>query len=189
MRCLKVRILAEAIGPNWMLKYIINKSVETQAKHMWETTMNCLKTKFLVKPRLQVGNPNLQGLDLLEPSIIFPLKNFWQLFGVPAVAQWDKNLTGTHEVWSLASLSRLRIWCCCKLWHHRAQIWLGSHVAVAMNFHMLQMWPKKEKQINKKPLTTLRCLKNIVPTAQHSPLHTPQYFPTSVVFRAIKLSL
>ena len=34
-------------------------------------------------------------------------------------------------VWSLASLSRLRIWHCCKLWHG-LQMWLGSGVAVAV---------------------------------------------------------
>ena len=34
-------------------------------------------------------------------------------------------------VWSLASLSGLRIWLCCDLWC-RMQMWLGSHVAVAL---------------------------------------------------------
>ena len=35
------------------------------------------------------------------------------------------------QVRSLASLSRLRIWCCCKLWY-RLQMELGSCVAVAV---------------------------------------------------------
>ena len=34
------------------------------------------------------------------------------------------------QIRSLASLSRLRILCCHKLWH-RSQRWLGSHIAVA----------------------------------------------------------
>ena len=35
------------------------------------------------------------------------------------------------QVRSLASLSGLRIWCCCELWYS-SQIWLGSGVAVAV---------------------------------------------------------
>jgi len=34
------------------------------------------------------------------------------------------------QVWSLAKLSGLRIWCCRELWC-RLQIWLGSLIAVA----------------------------------------------------------
>ena len=53
--------------------------------------------------------------------------------GVPVVAQqkriWLASVR-TH-VQSLASLSGLRIWCCCELWY-RMQTWLRSHVAVAV---------------------------------------------------------
>ena len=52
---------------------------------------------------------------------------------VPVVAQqkqiWLVSLR--TQVWSLASLSGLRIWCCCELWC-RSQIWLGSGFAVAV---------------------------------------------------------
>ena len=55
----------------------------------------------------------------------------------------QNNLSRTEEIgvpnivsmkmWvqSLASLSGLRIWCCCKLWH-RLQMRLGSSVAMAV---------------------------------------------------------
>ena len=40
------------------------------------------------------------------------------VMGVPALAQWIKNLTNIHESWvrSLASLSGLGIQYCCELW-------------------------------------------------------------------------
>ena len=50
------------------------------------------------------------------------------------MAQWLMNPTRKHEVVgsiSLASLSRLRIRCCCELWC-RSQTWLGSCVALAV---------------------------------------------------------
>ena len=49
------------------------------------------------------------------------------------MAQQVKNPTITMRtwVWSLASLSGLRIWCCHELWC-RLQKWFGSHVAVAV---------------------------------------------------------
>ena len=53
--------------------------------------------------------------------------------GVPIVAQWLTNPTRNHEVVGsiLASLSGLRIRHCHELWC-RSQMWLGSHVAVAV---------------------------------------------------------
>ena len=47
--------------------------------------------------------------------------------GVPVVAQQKRIQLGTMKfpVWSLALLSGLRIWRCCKLWY-RLQMWLGS---------------------------------------------------------------
>ena len=81
-------------------------------------------------------------------------------------------------VYSLASLSGLRMWCCCELWC-RSQIRLGFYVAVAvvragsyssdltpslgllLGFHMLESSPKKQK--NKKlklSLKKLDALKN-----------------------------
>ena len=49
---------------------------------------------------------------------------------VPIVTQLVKNLTQI-QVQSLASISRLRIRCCCKL-QQKLQMWLGSHVAVTV---------------------------------------------------------
>ena len=53
--------------------------------------------------------------------------------GVPVVAQWLMNPTGTMrlQVESLAYLSGLRIQRCRDLWC-RSQTWLGSCVAVAL---------------------------------------------------------
>ena len=47
------------------------------------------------------------------------------------MAQWLMNPTSIHEVRSLASLSRLRIQCCCELWC-RSQMQLISCVAMAV---------------------------------------------------------
>ena len=49
------------------------------------------------------------------------------------MAQWKQIQLGTMRlrVQSLASLSGLRIQCCCELCC-RSQMWLGSHVAVAV---------------------------------------------------------
>ena len=51
--------------------------------------------------------------------------------GVPFIAQWFKNPTRIlrMQVWSLASLSGLRIQHYCELWC-RLQTWLRSRVAV-----------------------------------------------------------
>ena len=64
-------------------------------------------------------------------NLTFSLKTPFS--GVPIVAQWLTNLTSNHElrVWSLALLSGLGIRCCRELWR-RSQMWLGSHVAVAV---------------------------------------------------------
>ena len=53
--------------------------------------------------------------------------------GVPVVAQWLTNLTGTTRLWvrSLALLSGWRILRCRELWC-RSQTWLRSGVAVAV---------------------------------------------------------
>ena len=53
--------------------------------------------------------------------------------GVPIVAQqkWIWPVTMRMQVWSLASLSGLRIWHCGELWC-RSKTWLGSGIAVAM---------------------------------------------------------
>ena len=57
-------------------------------------------------------------------------KFFW---GLPVVAQWKWIwlVSMRMQVQSLASLSGLRIWCCCELWC-RSQMWLRSGVAVAV---------------------------------------------------------
>ena len=54
-----------------------------------------------------------------------------QTFGVPIVAQKVKVISVRIHVWSLASLSGLRVWPCHKL-GHRLQMGLRSNVAVAM---------------------------------------------------------
>ena len=53
--------------------------------------------------------------------------------GVPFVAQWAKNqlVTMRMQVQPLALLSGLGIQHCCDLWC-RLQMWLESHVAVAV---------------------------------------------------------
>ena len=53
--------------------------------------------------------------------------------GVPVMAQQKQIQLGTMklQVQSLALLSGLRIWRCCKPWY-RSQTWLGSLVAVAV---------------------------------------------------------
>ena len=52
---------------------------------------------------------------------------------VPVVTQQKRIQLGTTRlrVWSLASLSGLRIWCCRELWS-RSQTWLRSGIAVAL---------------------------------------------------------
>ena len=52
---------------------------------------------------------------------------------VPILAQWKQIQLGTMSlwVWSLASLSRLRIWHCRELWC-RSQMWLRSGIAVTL---------------------------------------------------------
>ena len=66
---------------------------------------------------------------------------------------------------SLASLSGLRICCCCELWC-RLQTWLGPNVAMAVTRpaavtliqlpawepHMPLVWPRKEKKASKQTL-------------------------------------
>ena len=53
--------------------------------------------------------------------------------GIPTVAQqkWIWLASMRMHVWSLASPSGLRIWCCCELWC-RAQTWLRSDIAVTV---------------------------------------------------------
>ena len=58
--------------------------------------------------------------------------------GVRVVAQWKQIqlVSMRTKVLSLALLSGLRIWCCCKLWW-RPQTRLGSHVVVVWLWHWL----------------------------------------------------
>ena len=53
--------------------------------------------------------------------------------GIPVIAQRVKNPTSVHEdLGSITGLDRgLKIWHCHKLWP-RSQMWLGSHIAVAV---------------------------------------------------------
>ena len=58
---------------------------------------------------------------------------FKAVVGVPVVVQWKQiQLVSVRtQVWSLASLSGLRIWCCHEMWC-RSQMQLGSDMAVAL---------------------------------------------------------
>ena len=82
-------------------------------------------------------NLALVGLSSHSPwaftSVLFSAavsKSFW---GVPVVVQWKQIQPGTMrlQVWSLALLSRLGIWCCHELWHG-SQTRLRSHIAVVV---------------------------------------------------------
>ena len=72
-------------------------------------------------------------IDILRSQA--PIKvNFLNVTpGAPIVAQWKWIQLGTMrlQVWSLASLTGLRIWHCCELWW-RLQMWLRSCIAVAV---------------------------------------------------------
>ena len=91
-------------------------------------------------------------------TIVNKKKHDW----VPIVAWWVKDMT--QCLWGcrfhLWPRSELRIWRCRELWH-RSQILFRFSVAVAVawagscsseldsqtgNFHMLQVWPSKEKK-------------------------------------------
>ena len=68
-----------------------------------------------------------------ELKIILLGKCIMKLCGVPVVEQqkWIQLGTTRLRVQSLASLSGLRIRCCCELWC-RSQMWPGSCIAVAV---------------------------------------------------------
>ena len=67
-------------------------------------------------------------------------------FAVPIMAQqkWIQLVSVRIRVWSLASLSGLRVWCCHELWY-RSQMGLISGIAVAVVQQQLQLqfnpWP------------------------------------------------
>lgn len=67
-------------------------------------------------------------------------------YGVPAVAQWAKNLTAAAwvavkvQIWSLARLSGLKD----KVLRCGSQLWLGFSPRPG-NFHMPQVWLKETK--------------------------------------------
>ena len=66
-----------------------------------------------------------------QTSVSLPVK--WDMKGVPAVTQWKRTRLLSKRKWvpSLASISRLRIWCCHELWC-RSRMQLGSHIALAV---------------------------------------------------------
>ena len=68
-----------------------------------------------------------------ELAKIYLSSSFKSKLRVPIVAQQKRIRLGTMrlQVQSLASLSRLRIWCCHELWC-RLQMWLGSGIAVVV---------------------------------------------------------
>ena len=69
----------------------------------------------------------------LAQELLYAKKNKnWIQERVPIVAQWKqiRLVTMRLQVWSLASISGLRIWHCCQLWCG-LQTWLSSCVAVA----------------------------------------------------------
>ena len=74
----------------------------------------------------------IQSIDDQIISSFGPLQ-IKLLWGVPVTAQQKRTrqVFRRMQVRSLASLSGLRIWCCCDLWH-RLQLQLQSRVAVAV---------------------------------------------------------
>ena len=61
------------------------------------------------------------------------------ILGAPVLAQWKQIwlVSKRMQHQSLASLSGLRIWCCCQLWC-RLQTWLWSHIAVAVAIALIR---------------------------------------------------
>ena len=103
--------------------------------------MQGLKRAGLSEARVEPGNG--VHLPLRHPTFTLtkqvlafagPLKD---LLGVPIVAQWlqtqlvSMRMQVQSLAQSLASLSRLRIWCCCQLLC-RVQTQLRSHIAVSV---------------------------------------------------------
>ena len=82
-----------------------------------------LKWRNMSHPR---SNVNMLDFHLVSSCI-------WNDWGVPIMAQWFTIRLGTMRFWvrSLASISALRIGCCCELWCS-SQTLLGSYVAVAL---------------------------------------------------------
>ena len=100
------------------------------------------------------------------------------------VAQWKPIQLVSMRMWvqSLALLSGLRTWCCCKLWH-RSWIWLRSHAAMAVALakaHGSNLTPSLGTSISHRSKTTKKQNKNTQKTKNrnfhlcplpHTPLH------------------
>ena len=106
----------------------------------------------------------------------------------------EMNLTSTMmmQVWSLASLSGLRIRCCCELWC-RSQIQLGAGIAMAMVLasgcssdltHSLvtstccRCSPKKTKKKKKKCFKNINHVPNVNYIAVGGPTKNQEYQQT-----------
>ena len=129
------------------MRYILKHLIKQQSSLLWMTKnriigveSNCsdLDGKewsnlswFQTKCFTLFGNFSTEALRQRSTSFIphtkFPM---WPYSCLENKQDWishcgavEMNLTSTHEVWSLASLSGLGIQCCRELWC-RSQIWL-----------------------------------------------------------------
>ena len=71
--------------------------------------------------------------DSADVCTIWENEVFKTSAGVLVVAQWKRIQLGNMTMWVLtpASLSGLRIWCCCELWC-RPEMRLGSNVVAVV---------------------------------------------------------
>ena len=144
-------------GQNCLLKFRLIHPSPTQ--HNRYLKLNLSRTDVLIGPpflSLHLLHPQLSpqvmsnpSFHLFKPKVLvsaftpfsdttcLPLYFCWCFQnisrGVPVMVQWKRIRLGTMRVWvwSLASLSGLRIWHCHELWC-RSQMWQGSGIAMAV---------------------------------------------------------
>ena len=103
----------------------------TNCTYIRQNCQNCIMSFWMSN-----GHTTQNAKDTWSPYYFFCPPHFSGIRhtspGVPIMAQQKQILvvSMTMQVRSLASLRRLRMWCCHELWC-RSQTWLGSRVAVA----------------------------------------------------------